>query len=997
MAVKKGKALPGAKRRAVVTEKSKKGEASKTSAVSNEGERQDVGFPVIGLGASAGGLEAFEQFFRNMPPDTGMTFVLVSHLDPEHASMLTELLQRVTQMPVVEAADQLRVKPGHVYVIPPNREMAIFHGVLQLSIPETPRGQRMPIDLFLRSLAEDQGENSIGVVLSGTGSDGTLGLRAIHGAGGVTFVQEPSTAKYDGMPASAVRSGLATYVLPVEKIPEQLMTCVKTFIVKKVGQVPPLPAATDGLSRILMALRSKTGHDFSLYRQSTIKRRIDRRMIVHNIEDANIYARYINEHTEEAQQLFKELLINVTSFFRDAEAFAVLKKEIFPRLFENKPENYIFRVWSPGCSTGEEAYSLAISFKEYMDDIKQEFKVTIFGTDIAEDAVAAARSGSYPFNIVNDVTPERLRRFFTREETGYRVKKDIREMVVFATQNVVKDPPFTKLDLVSCRNLLIYLEAELQNRLIPVFHYALNPGGMLFLSPSEGIGSFRDLFAPVSKKWRFFEVKASPASALRVRADSLPLNRAQTGSGLIDTAKIAKELNFAELAKRALLQFFAPSSVVTDEKGNILYVYGDTGKYLRPAPGHASLNIIEMAREGLQSKLRAGIHSAATQNKELALRNVQVKTDGGFSGVNLTIRPYTEPEAAQPLLIVCFQEKEVKSKGKTGRPDQAAKSGRLLRVQELERELAYTRENLQAVIEEMQASEEELKSMNEELQSTNEEIETSKEELQSVNEELMTVNAELQAKIEQMTKMQNDMRNILDNTNLGTIFLDSNLAIKRFTREAAAVFRLAASDVGRPLNDIKSNIVEEDPVADAQAVLDSLMPQEKQVRTTDQAWYLARIIPYRTIDNTIDGVVLTFTDITRLKEAEEEMQKAREYSENIVETVREPLIILDAGLKVVSASRSFYETFHVSPGETEGRQIYRLGESQWDIPRLRELLETILPGNASFDNYVVEHEFPGLGPRKMLLNARRVIGKNGETRLILLAMEDITDGRRDEK
>jgi len=975
---------------------------AQTSPVSNAGEKQDANFPIVGIGASAGGLEAFEQFFRNTPPESGMAFVLVSHLDPGHESMLTEILQRATKMPVVEAVDQMTVKPGYVYVIPPNREMTIFHGALQLSIPETPRGQRMLIDLFLRSLSEEQGENAIGIILSGTGTDGTLGLRAIHGAGGVSFVQDPSTAKYDGMPAGAIQSGLATYVLPVEKMPEQLMTYVKTLFEKKARPAPPIPAVTSGLNKIMMTLRSKTGHDFSLYKQSTIKRRIDRRMTIHNIEDTSIYARYLNEHPDEVQHLFKELLINVTSFFRDTEAFAVMKKEILPKLFKNKPENYIFRIWSPGCSTGEEAYSLAMSFREYMDDIKQEFKVAIFGTDIDEDAITTARSGVYPPNIVNDVTPERLRRFFIKEETGYRVKKDIREMIVFAIQNVVKDPPFTKLDMLSCRNLLIYLEPELQNRLFPVFHYALKPDGILFLSPSESIGGFHDFFAPLSKKWRFYETKASLASARTAIADNLAITADRTGKGPAEAVHMMKEQNFAELTKRVLLQHYTPASVVTDEKGNILYVHGDTGKYLRPAPGQASLNIIEMAREGLQLKLRTAIHSAVMQKKAVVLKDLQVKTNGSFSGVNLAIRPFTEPLAAQPLLIICFQETEVKAKGKTTRAKQAAKPGRSLRIEELEQELLYTKENLQATVEEMQATNEELKSANEELQSTNEElqstneeIETSKEELQSVNEELMTVNAELQAKIEQLAKVQNDMKNLLDNTKVGTIFLDANLAIKRFTREAAAVFRLVATDTGRLLGDIKSNIENEDLIADAQAVLDSLIPREKQAQTSDRSWYLVRIMPYRTLENVIDGVVLTFADITELKKAEEQIQKAREYAENIVDTVRGPLLILDPDLKVVSASRSFYKTFNASPDETKGRYLYSLGNHQWDIPGLRELLKAILPGNKSFDNYEIEHEFPGIGRRKMLLNARRITREKDETELILLAMEDVTVNDRE--
>jgi two-component system CheB/CheR fusion protein len=960
-------------------------------------EKQDISFPIIGLGASAGGLEAFEQFFRHVAPNCGMAFVLVSHLDPGHASMLTEILQRITTMPVVEVQDQMAVAPNQVYVIPPNRDMAIFHGALQLSVPAGPRGQRMPIDSFLRSLAEEQGEKAICVILSGTGTDGTLGLRAIHGTGGVSFVQDPSTAKYDGMPTSAVWSGLATYVLPVEKMPEQLMTYAKTLFEKKIKPAPLVSAATSALNKIMLLLRSRTGHDFSLYKQSTIHRRIERRMTVHSIENTDTYARYLQEHPQEVQLLFKELLINVTNFFRDPEPFAVLKTDILPQLFEHKPENYTFRIWVPGCATGEEAYSIAILFSEYMDDSKQEFKVQIYSTDIDKDSIAQARSGVYPTNIVIDVSPERLRRFFVKEETGYRVKKEIREMVIFATQNVIKDPPFTKLDLVSCRNLLIYLEPELQNRLITVFHYALKPDGILFLSPSESIGSHLDLFKPINKKWKFFQAKASISSTRAVVAGGISLSGDQTGRGLGEAVKKVKETNFAELTKRVLLQSYAPPSVVTDEKGNILYVHGDTGKYLRPAPGQASLNVIEMAREELQLEMRTAVHNAATQKKQVVYNDLAVKTNGGSQGVNLIVRPLTESDTTQTLLIVCFQDVYPQEQKKPTRAKSPVRQEQSKRMEELEQELAYTKENLQATIEELQASNEELKSTNEELQSaneelqsTNEEIQTSKEELQSVNEELMTVNAELQEKIEQLAGMQNDMKNLLDNTNIGIIFLDEHLAIKRFTREAAKAYRLVASDIGRPLGDIKSDLEGEDLIVEARAVLDSLVPREKQVQTTGNEWCLVRIMPYWTLENVIGGVVLTFTDITRLKEAEA-ARVARDYAENVVDTIREPLIILDGDLKVVSASRSFFQNFSVSPQETAGCYLYDLGNHQWNIPRLRELLETILPQNTSFNDFEVEHDFAHIGRRKMLLNARRIAGKTGETQLILLAIEDVTD------
>ena len=961
-------------------------------------------FPIVCLGASAGGLEAFEQFFRHVSPDSGMAFVLVSHLDPSHASILTEILQRSTTMQVVEARDQMKVEPDHVYAIPPNRDMAIFHGVLQLSVPEQPRGQRMPIDAFLRSLAEDWGEHAIGIILSGTGTDGTLGLRAILGVGGVSLVQEPSTAKYDGMPNSAIGAGYATHVLAVEKMPEVLLSGVRVL-----NRTPVAPATVSGgLNRILMQLRSATGHDFSLYKKSTIGRRIERRMLAHNIEDKEIYARYLKEHPPEAQALFKELLINVTSFFRDAEAFVALKQDVLPQLFANKSEDYVFRVWVTGCASGEEAYSIAILLREVMDEAHQEFKILLYATDLDDDAIVVARAGFYPPNIAQDVDPDRLRRYFIKEDAGYRVKKTIREMVVFATQNVIKDPPFTRLDLLSCRNLMIYLEPEIQNRLIPAFHYALKPGGVLFLSPSESITSHTELFKPLNRKWKFYQSIGNIASTRAVMGGGLVWTKDANAKGSDEVIRKIKETNFAELSKRALLQNYAPASVVTDLKGNILFVHGDTGKYLRAAPGQATLNVIEMAREGLQLELRAALllAAAASESADLAAAfhsgEVSVKTNGHFQLVNLNVRPLPAPDSGEKFLLVSFQDVALPVSIAHENPGHSQdEAGPHQHMEELQRELAYTRENLQATIEEQQASNEELKSTNEELQSTNEELqstneelETSTEELQSLNEELVTVNAELQAKIEQLAEMRNDMKNLLDNINIGTIFLDDHLLIRRYTRDAVLVYRLVATDVGRPLADIKSDIAGVDLLGHARTVLDTLAPWECEVRTVDGAWYLARIQCYRTLDNVIDGVVLTFSDISQRIAAETAAQNARQLTENIVDTVREPLVVLDAALKVVSASRSFYQDFRVTPEDTMGQQIYELGNRQWDIPKLRELLENILPRNQIFDGFEVEHDFPEIGKRRMLLNARRISGKAGETQLILLAIEDATESHR---
>ncbi len=951
-------------------------------------------FPIVGIGASAGGLEAFEQLFRHTPVDSGMAFVLVPHLAPNHASLLTEILQRATQMPVLEAQDHMPVSPNSVYIIPPNRDMAIFHDTLQLSVPEEPHAQRLPIDHFLRSLAEDQAERAIGIVLSGTGSDGTLGLRAIVGAGGITLAQEPESAKYDGMPTSAIKAGYVHHILPVEKMFAAIAACMRSPL----KGTPIAPAMINGMGRILLQLRTTTGQDFSLYKKSTIGRRIERRMMQHNIEDTEVYARYLKENPTEAHILFKELLINVTSFFRDAEAFSILQKEILPQLCKNKTDDYVFRVWVAGCATGEEAYSIAILLQELKDETHQEFKVQIYATDLDDDAITIARAGIYPPNVAADITSERLRRFFIKEDTGYRIKKDIREMVVFAVHNVIKSPPFTKLDLLSCRNLMIYLETELQNRLIPVFHFALKAGGVLFLSPSESTGNYTELFSPINRKWKFYNATKTASTIRPMLATPLSWVKGSHTNTPEEIMQKPKETNFTDLARRLLIQNFAPASVITDLKGDTLYVHGETGKYLRPAPGHASLNAIEMAREGLQIELRTAIHAAATQNLLTLNREMQVKTNGGYTTVSLSVRPLPGANGSQPLLLISFQdiaEPIQKSSAKTQRKN-ARKPAEQERIAELELELDYSKKNLHTIIEEQQISNEELKSINEEaqstneeLQSTNEELETSKEELQSVNEELITVNAELQAKIEQLAGMQNDMKNLHDNINIGILFLDQHMIIRRFTREMNHIYRLISSDIGRPLADIKSDLKNEDLLADAQGVLDTLIPFEREVSINSSTWYLARIQPYRTLSNVIEGVVMTFTNISQRIKAELAVQHARELAESIVETIREPLLVLDSELQIVSANRAFCEYFHVTAADTAGRKIYDLGNRQWNIPALRELLETILPREQAFEGYVVEHDFPTIGHRKIMLNGRCIAGKAEEPSLILLAMEQI--------
>jgi two-component system CheB/CheR fusion protein len=922
-----------------------------------------------------------------------MAFVVVSHLDPSHESILTEIIQRAAALPTVQAADQLVVEPDHIYVIPPNRDMTIFHGTLQLVMPEAPRGQRMPIDGFFRSLAEDQGERSVGVVLSGTGSDGSQGLRAILGAGGVTFVQEPATARYDGMPSSAIQAGYATHVLPVEKMPEEMRKLQRAFDARPAA--PTAPARIRGLTQVLATLRARTGHDFSLYKKSTVVRRIERRMSQHDLQDPEAYARYLKQHPPEVQLLFKELLINVTSFFRDPEAFEVLRQEVLPPLLKAKVAGADFRVWVAACATGEEAYSIAILLRELLDELRLDLKVQVYATDLDDEAIARARGGAYSPSIVQDVTPDRLRRFFVKEDGGYRVKKELREMVVFAVQNAIKDPPFTRLDLLSCRNLMIYLEPEAQERLLSAFHYALRPGGVLFLSPSESIGQQTERFKALSRKWTLFRTVPAPASA-RTAPPAAPPRADEVADPAGDAPPVkAREASVAELTTRTLLRSFAPASVAVDRTGTILFVHGDTGPYLRAAPGHATLSVVEMARGELQAELRAAFLGVVARGNQPLRRDIEVTDGGKHRAVRFSLVPLGPREGGAGLLLLSFEEAPTSTLPRKAGKKPATPPADRGQVRELERALAAAQDLHRTTVEEQQASTEELKSMNEELQSTNEEmqstneeLETSKEELQSVNEELVTVNAERQSEIEQLAETQNDLRNLLDGVSAGTVFLDDRLVIRRFTREATRVFRLVTTDVGRPLFDIKTDLMDVDLQGAAGRVLESLIPWEQEVRTAGGASYLARVHPYRTLDNVIDGVVLSFTDITGRVAAEAAVQEARLFSESIVDSVREPLLVLDGQMRVVSASRSFFAYFKVTPEETTGRVVFELGNRQWDVPALRDLLEKVLVGDQVFDGYALEHTFPRIGKRRLLLNARRIVGRGGETQRILLAMED---------
>ena len=841
---------------------------------------EDLHFPIVGIGASAGGLEALEQFLRNVTAECGIAFIIVQHLDPTHAGIMPELLQRITPMEVFQVSDRMKVKPDCIYVIPPNRDMSILHGVLHLFEQTATRGLRLPIDFFFHSLADDRAEGSIGVILSGMGSDGTLGLKAIKEKGGVALVQEPASARFDSMPRSVINAGLADIIAPVEELPGKIIAYLRYNIV--IATPEPLLEEKDqsALDKVLILLRARTGNDFSLYKKNTIYRRIERRMSVHQIDRIALYVRYLQENHQEVQLLFKELLIGVSSFFRDPEVWVQVREVAIPAILASHPGGGCIRAWSAGCSTGEEAYSLAISFKEALETVKPggHFTLQIFATDLNQDGIDFARRALYPAKVATDVTPEQLQRFFVKEGAGYRVGKEIREMVTFATQNAIMDAPFTKLDILICRNLLIYLTPELQNRLMPLFHYSLNPGGVLFLGSAESIGTLANHFEPLSIKSRLFRKRESLLSA---ELPAFPVSIAPQRPGFAkEIAMMKPAVNLQTLADQLLLQHFSPPAVLTNDKGDVLYINGRTGKYLEPAAGKANWNIFAMIREELRFELGSAFQKALRQKGPVTVKGIKREMDDATRRVvDITVQAIQDPEALRGMIMIIFSEVAQQAEMRPSSSSQNAATDNASTI-ELKLELLQTREALQSTREEMHSSQEELTSTNEELQSTNEELQstneeltTSREEMQSLNEELQTVNAEQQFKMNEFSRVNDDMRNLLNSTEIVTIFLDNKLHVRRFTTGADKIFKLIASDVGRPLSDIVTDLVYPKMAEESQNVLHTLVFSEKQIATADGRWFSVRIMPYRTTEDVISGVVITFANITAAKKLEAELRE----------------------------------------------------------------------------------------------------------------------------
>ena len=958
-------------------------------------------FPIVGIGASAGGLEAFILLLRELPVDTGMAFVLVQHLDPKHESQLSDVLTRTTEMPVLTATDHLRAEPNHVYVIPSNADLTIGGGVFTLT-PRAATDRHMPIDVFFRSLAEEQEADAIGVVLSGTGSDGTLGLRAIKAVGGIAFAQDERSAKHPGMPQSAAAA--ADSVLPPAEIARELARIGGHPYVRHGPPDAGQPDEGADVGAVLRALRTATGVDFAQYKPASVARRIARRMLLQQFDDSEAYVRHLRQTPHEAQALHDDLLIQVTGLFRDPEGFEALRQSVFPSLVKERAADQPIRIWVPGCATGEEAYSLVICLLEFLGDADRHLPIQMFATDLSIAAVTRARAGTFPASIENEVSPDRLRRFFVETDGRYQISKAIRDACVFAQQNVITDPPFSKLDLISCCNVLIYLTAALQERVIPIFHYALKPTGFLKLGPSESVGRSTNLFAVVDKKHKIYVRRPGPSGHLGfglTAGDRLaaPAGAPPKGADW-SAAAIERE------ADRLVLGRYAPAGVVVNAAMEIVQFRGKTGPYLEATPGAASLDVFRMAREGLSSALRQAVHQVSRGGGPVRTTGLRVRTNGEIREVGFEVIPLGSAEEARERhhLILFFEER---ARGAAPSPTRGRasppKTARERRAVQLAQELAAARQHLQATseeheaaMEELRAATEEAQSSNEELQSTNEELETAKEELQATNEELTTVNDELSHRNAELGQLGNDLGNLLTSTHVPILMVGADLRVRRMTPVSERVLNAAPGDIGRPIGDLRLSVEVPELEALLRGAIETLAVQDREVMARDGRWYSVRVRPYRTTDNRIDGAVISFVDIDALKRGFEQAKAARDQAQAIVATVRQPLVILDGDLRVVTANRSFYAAFQVALEETEGRPIFDLGNRQWNIPRLRTLLTEMLPQGSSIEDFEVEHDFETLGRRTMVLNARRLLLAPGEPASILLAFEDVTERRRAE-
>jgi two-component system CheB/CheR fusion protein len=950
-------------------------------------ERADGGtLPVVvGVGASAGGLEAFTELLSHLADDTGMAFVLIQHLDPKHESHLTELLFRASKMPVAEVKGETAVEANHVYVIPPGSNLSISSGVLHTA-PRPSSGRNMPIDSFLRALAADQGSKALGVIMSGTASDGTLGLEAIKAAGGVTFVQETSTAKFDSMPRSAIAAGVADFVLPPAGIARQLMAIARNSQARTEPWEAMEPPGDPQLAKILRLVRSATGVDFTHYKHSTLARRIKRRMALRGFQELEDYSRDLEKNREEASALCESCLITVTAFFREAAVFEELKKRVFPALLENRAPGDPIRIWVPGCSTGEEAYSIAICLTEFLDDAEVSVPFEVFATDLSQTAIEKARSGTYSDAALVHVSPQRLVRFFIRKERGRQVAKSIRDVCVFARHNVAEDPPFSKLDLISCCNVLIYLGAAWQRKVLSTLHYSLKPTGFLVLGPSESASALPESFHQVEKTHKIYSTQPAagapaPATSEGRRSEGRVDQRERTAGGRAgpDVLREADRLALAE---------YGPTGAIVDGDMNIVQVRGRTAPYLELSPGEPTQNLLKLAREGLIAGLGKAIRAARQTHAAAREDGFRVEDGGQLKDVAIKVLPFAGSSSSKErYFLVLFEDAEPNgapaAMGKPAMPDKGGSA-------RLRRELIATKEYLQSIVEDNANTLEELRAANEEAQAGNEELETAQEELESANEELNTLNEELKISNVEFSKVNRDLANLLESISIPLVMVGRDLRIRRYTRAMEPMLNLIASDVGRSITDLQPRM---QLPGLRRLLLDAMEGGDRKPRDIRDAhgrWYSVRVLPSLGPDGKTDGAVLMFIDIDAAK-------RGLDFAEAIVETVREPLVTLDQNLEVMKANKAFYDTFHAAPEQTEGRLIYDLGNGQWNIPKLRELLENILPAHATFRDFEVTHEFEHVGRKVMLLNASEIFNPNAQARTILLAIEDVTERKQAEE
>jgi two-component system, chemotaxis family, CheB/CheR fusion protein len=957
-------------------------------------------FPVVGIGASAGGLDALYKLFDALPPDTGMAFILIQHLDPTHSSMMVGLLAGHTAMPVLEATDGMPIERNHVYIIPPAVYLAIRDGVLRLTAPRERHGARMPFDFFLRSLAEDCGARAVCAVLSGTGADGSIGLTAIRDRGGLVIVQDPQDAAHAGMPRSAIMTGAVDLVLPIAGIAAALVkhsgkSSGPARLEPERAKPPPGDGAEAPLAAIVDLLRAHTGHDFALYKEGTLLRQIQRRMGMASIKDIGLYLATIRDNPDEMDRLAKDMLINVTQFFRDEETFKVLAERIVPELVRQHPLGMPIRIWDAGCSTGEETYSIAMVFLEAIASAKRNVKLQVFASDVDDDALAIARNGLYPESIEKDVSPARLDRFFVKEDHSYRVTRELREAVVFTTQDLLAHAPFSRLDFVSCRNVLIYLRPEVQENVLSLFHFALREGGILVLGASETVGAFADRFEPISKRQRIFRHLGRSRPGEVVFPIAPGKDGRTTPAALRGLEPAALRAKIGDLARQALLDAYAPASVLINARHEGLYYFGPVDRYLKVATGEASRDLLAMARDGLRTKLRAAVRQAGREQAGVVVRGAQVERNGNPVAVTISVQPV--PAEGEGFLLVSLSDEPAHRKGGNDGVEAVDPS----HVAQLEEELDATRKELESAIHDLEATNDELTatneesmSVNEELQSTNEELETSKEELQSLNEELTALNSQLSETIEHQRATANDLRNTMNSSEIAMLFLDTNLEIRLFTPAARTMFSVIASDIGRPLADLARRINDPTLITDAGAVLAGHAAPSREVEADNGAWYTRRILLYRTQGEQVGGVVVTFADISERKTAERAIEAARSYSDSIIDTISQPLVVLDDEFGVISASRSFYNTFSVKPEETVGRQLDAVGDGRLDNAAWRDFLDRLRRGAQVVEDQQIDIELPTQGMRSLLVKAIKVRDEPLATPKILVTIDDITERQR---